>query len=431
MVGACPPSLLRCPDRRACLRRMATALAWALLPALPGTAHAAAPLMIWPVDPVIAGEQRAVALWVENRGTEPVAMQARVFAWRQEEGDDRFTPQQAVVASPPISQIPRERGRWCGSSRPSPYRPGRNRPSGCCSTNCRRPRCPGHHAGRLPRQRPRPVRRATADPLRDPAVRLCPRHDGPAHARHLRGPAVRAVHGRHAGAGPALERGPRPGRQAAPRGPQHGGPAMRGSRPCAGRPRAGRGRSSRRGCSATCCRTANGAGCWTSLPREAGTACHRQRARGRPCPVPSHDTAGHRPAPPRAHGLAVLLACLPQWLSAGDLPPPPSATGVSTEAAALYLEVEVNGRPGGGSRRGPTARIAFRDRCGHAAAPARADRRARRHARGRGHPAGRFRGLRQPRAAPAHRRAGAVAADAAAGRRVAGGCGPSPGAPGC
>ncbi|WP_052712052.1 fimbrial biogenesis chaperone [Paracidovorax citrulli] len=106
MVGACPPSLLRCPDRRACLRRTAAALAWALLPALPGTAHAAAPLMIWPVDPVIAGEQRAVALWVENRGTEPVAMQARVFAWRQEEGDDRFTPQQAVVASPPISQIP-------------------------------------------------------------------------------------------------------------------------------------------------------------------------------------------------------------------------------------------------------------------------------------------------------------------------------------
>lgn len=85
---------------------MAAALAWALLPALPGTAQAAAPLMIWPVDPVIAGEQRAVALWVENRGTEPVAMQARVFAWRQEEGDDRFTPQQAVVASPPISQIP-------------------------------------------------------------------------------------------------------------------------------------------------------------------------------------------------------------------------------------------------------------------------------------------------------------------------------------
>ncbi|MFD1841055.1 fimbrial biogenesis chaperone [Paracidovorax cattleyae] len=86
----------------------ASAAAWlpALLPGLQGTSHAAAPLMIWPVDPVIAGEQRAVALWVENRGTEPVAMQARVFAWRQEEGDDRFTPQQAVVASPPISQIP-------------------------------------------------------------------------------------------------------------------------------------------------------------------------------------------------------------------------------------------------------------------------------------------------------------------------------------
>ncbi len=132
----------------------------------------------------------------------------------------------------PSARSPRERGRWCGSSRPSPYRPGRNRPSGCCSTNCRRPPLPRAPRRAPPRQRPRPVRRATADPLRDPAVRLCPRHDGPAHARHLRGPAVRAVHGRHAGAGPALERGPRPGRQAAPRGPQHGG------RPCAAHGRA-------------------------------------------------------------------------------------------------------------------------------------------------------------------------------------------------
>ncbi len=64
--------------------------------------------------------------------------------------------------------------------------------------------------------------------------------------------------------------------------------------------------------------------------------------------MPSHDIAGHRPAPARARGLAAFLACLPQWLSAGDLPPPPSAAGASTEATALYLEVEVNGRPGEG-----------------------------------------------------------------------------------
>lgn len=87
-------------------RRLRTGLLAALLPFAPTVLHAAAPLMIWPVDPVIAGDQRAVALWVENRGSEPVAMQARVFAWRQEGGEDRFAPQQAVVASPPISQIP-------------------------------------------------------------------------------------------------------------------------------------------------------------------------------------------------------------------------------------------------------------------------------------------------------------------------------------
>lgn len=69
-------------------------------------AWAAAPLMIWPVDPVIVGEQRAVALWVENRGTEPLSLQARVFAWSQSNGQDQFAAQKAVVASPPISLIP-------------------------------------------------------------------------------------------------------------------------------------------------------------------------------------------------------------------------------------------------------------------------------------------------------------------------------------
>ncbi|GKS77817.1 fimbria/pilus periplasmic chaperone [Acidovorax sp. SUPP950] len=69
-------------------------------------AHAATPIMIWPVDPVITGPQRAVALWLENRGAEPVSMQVRVFQWRQADGQDRFEAQREVVASPPISQIP-------------------------------------------------------------------------------------------------------------------------------------------------------------------------------------------------------------------------------------------------------------------------------------------------------------------------------------
>lgn len=88
---------------------LARALALACLCGIgPGTtpAHAATPIMIWPVDPVIAGPQRAVALWLENRGAEPVSMQVRVFQWRQAEGQDKFEAQREVVASPPISHIP-------------------------------------------------------------------------------------------------------------------------------------------------------------------------------------------------------------------------------------------------------------------------------------------------------------------------------------
>ncbi|SFD89386.1 fimbrial biogenesis chaperone [Paracidovorax konjaci] len=105
MVKRCLPT--RSPPRSRSFAALLPVLllAWLLLAAA-GAARAATPLMIWPVDPVIAGDQRAVALWVENRGTEPVALQARVLGWQQENGDDRFVAQQAVVASPPISQIP-------------------------------------------------------------------------------------------------------------------------------------------------------------------------------------------------------------------------------------------------------------------------------------------------------------------------------------
>lgn len=88
--------------RRGWLQRLLAAMGLGALTA----AHAATPLMIWPVDPVIAGPQRAVALWLENRGSTPVSMQVRVFRWSQADGQDQFTQQQQVVASPPISHIP-------------------------------------------------------------------------------------------------------------------------------------------------------------------------------------------------------------------------------------------------------------------------------------------------------------------------------------
>lgn len=83
-----------------------TLAAMLLLAAGAAPSRAASPLMIWPVDPVITGPQRAVALWLENKGEDTVSMQVRVFRWSQVQGDDRFEPQAEVVASPPISQIP-------------------------------------------------------------------------------------------------------------------------------------------------------------------------------------------------------------------------------------------------------------------------------------------------------------------------------------
>ena len=71
-----------------------------------GGAGAVSPITIWPVDPVIVGEPQAVALWIENQGEQPIAMQVRVFGWEQPQGADALAPQQQVIASPPISSIP-------------------------------------------------------------------------------------------------------------------------------------------------------------------------------------------------------------------------------------------------------------------------------------------------------------------------------------
>ncbi|KQM78379.1 molecular chaperone [Xylophilus sp. Leaf220] len=81
-------------------------IAAALLALAGGPAAAVSPIMIWPVDPVIVGEPQAVALWIENQGDQPIAMQVRVFGWEQPQGEDVLAAQQQVIASPPISSIP-------------------------------------------------------------------------------------------------------------------------------------------------------------------------------------------------------------------------------------------------------------------------------------------------------------------------------------
>ncbi|WP_433923953.1 fimbrial biogenesis chaperone [Vreelandella sp. 21] len=62
-------------------------------------------LLIWPIYPVIESHQQASALWLENRGSETVNMQVRIFAWSQVGGENQYQSQQSVVGSPPMTAI--------------------------------------------------------------------------------------------------------------------------------------------------------------------------------------------------------------------------------------------------------------------------------------------------------------------------------------
>lgn len=62
-------------------------------------------LLIWPIYPTIESDQQASALQLENRGSETVNMQLRIFSWSQGGGEDHYQPQQAMVGSPPMMAI--------------------------------------------------------------------------------------------------------------------------------------------------------------------------------------------------------------------------------------------------------------------------------------------------------------------------------------
>ncbi|OKN93661.1 hypothetical protein AM469_005026, partial [Pseudomonas aeruginosa] len=46
---------------------------------LGGPAQAASAVLIWPINPAIEADQPATALWLENRGKQPVTLQVRVL----------------------------------------------------------------------------------------------------------------------------------------------------------------------------------------------------------------------------------------------------------------------------------------------------------------------------------------------------------------
>jgi fimbrial chaperone protein len=68
-------------------------------------AAAQSSVVIWPVDPQIKAGEQATALWLENRGSEPVTMQIRSFSWDQSDGEDSYRPQDTIVSSPPIASV--------------------------------------------------------------------------------------------------------------------------------------------------------------------------------------------------------------------------------------------------------------------------------------------------------------------------------------
>ena len=87
------------------LRMMATtALTVALFSSM--AAHAASSVLVWPVYQIIESDQNGSALWLENRGADPVALQVREQAWKQANFNEKYADQTNVVASPPFATVP-------------------------------------------------------------------------------------------------------------------------------------------------------------------------------------------------------------------------------------------------------------------------------------------------------------------------------------
>jgi fimbrial chaperone protein len=78
-----------------------------LLVACPHAVAAQQPgsILIWPVNPVIEGDTRAAALWLENPGKAPITLQVRVYAWAQQDGRNAYAPQDEILGTPPIVSI--------------------------------------------------------------------------------------------------------------------------------------------------------------------------------------------------------------------------------------------------------------------------------------------------------------------------------------
>ena len=70
------------------IRRTCLAAVLVIFSLFAAPVHSAGAVLVWPVDPVIESEARATALWLENRGTQPILLQLRIFSWSQVDGSN-------------------------------------------------------------------------------------------------------------------------------------------------------------------------------------------------------------------------------------------------------------------------------------------------------------------------------------------------------
>jgi fimbrial chaperone protein len=85
------------------MKRIGAGLGLALATAT--AAQAAATLEVAPVLIDVAAPAAAGAVSVKNDGERPMSIQVRLFKLRQEGGEERYEPTDAVVASPPIATV--------------------------------------------------------------------------------------------------------------------------------------------------------------------------------------------------------------------------------------------------------------------------------------------------------------------------------------
>ncbi len=62
-------------------------------------------LLIWPIYPKITAETNATYLWIVNKGNVDSYLQVRIFKWGQNEGEDNYSNQNQLIATPPFVKI--------------------------------------------------------------------------------------------------------------------------------------------------------------------------------------------------------------------------------------------------------------------------------------------------------------------------------------